>query len=116
MEGDSASSAELYALLSSLANAPVKQDIAVTGSVNQKGEVQAIGGVNQKIEGFFDICRARGLTGRQGVLIPSSNVQNLMLREDVVEAIREGPIQHLQRGQCGRRNRDSDRCPGRQTS
>ena len=90
VEGDSASSAELYALLSSLANAPVKQNIAVTGSVNQKGEVQAIGGVNQKIEGFFDVCRAKGLTGQQGVLIPSSNVQNLMLREDVVEAIREG--------------------------
>lgn len=90
VEGDSASSAELYALLSSLADAPIKQYIAVTGSVNQKGEVQAIGGVNQKIEGFFDICRAKGLTGQQGVLIPSSNVQNLMLREDVVEAIREG--------------------------
>jgi len=90
VEGDSASSAELYALLSSLANVAAKQDIAVTGSVNQKGEVQAIGGVNQKIEGFFDICRARGLTGRQGVLIPSSNAQNLMLREDVVEAIGEG--------------------------
>jgi lon-related putative ATP-dependent protease len=90
VEGDSASSAELYALLSSLADAPVKQNIAVTGSVNQKGEVQAIGGVNQKIEGFFDICTAKGLTGQQGVLIPSSNVQNLMLREDVVEAIREG--------------------------
>jgi len=90
VDGDSASSAELYALLSSLANAPVKQNIAVTGSVNQKGEVQAIGGVNQKIEGFFDICRAKGLTGQQGVLIPSSNVQNLMLREDVVEAIRDG--------------------------
>ena len=89
VEGDSASGAELYALLSSLANAPVKQDIAVTGSVNQKGEVQAIGGVNQKIEGFFDICKARGLTGRQGVLIPAGNEQNLMLREDVVEAIRE---------------------------
>ena len=90
VEGDSASSAELYALLSSLADAPVKQNIAVTGSVNQKGEVQAIGGVNQKIEGFFDVCRAKGLTGQQGVLIPSSNVQNLMLREDVVEAIKEG--------------------------
>jgi predicted ATP-dependent protease len=68
----------------------VKQNIAVTGSVNQKGEVQAIGGVNQKIEGFYDICKAKGLTGQQGVLIPSSNVQNLMLREDVVEAIRDG--------------------------
>ena len=90
VEGDSASSAELYGLLSSLAHAPIKQSLAVTGSVNQKGEVQAIGGVNQKIEGFFDICAAKGLTGQQGVLIPSSNVQNLMLREDVVEAIKEG--------------------------
>jgi lon-related putative ATP-dependent protease len=89
VEGDSASSAELYALLSSLANLPVKQSIAVTGSVNQKGQVQAIGGVNQKIEGFYDICKAKGLTGQQGVVIPSSNVHNLMLREDVVEAIRE---------------------------
>ena len=90
VDGDSASSAELYGLLSSLADAPIKQSLAVTGSVNQKGEVQAIGGVNQKIEGFFDICTAKGLTGQQGVLIPSSNVQNLMLREDVVEAIKEG--------------------------
>lgn len=90
VEGDSASSAELCALLSSLAGAPVSQGLAVTGSVNQKGEVQAIGGVNQKIEGFFDVCRVKGLTGRQGVVIPSSNVQNLMLREDVVEAIRDG--------------------------
>jgi len=90
VEGDSASSAELYGLLSSLAHAPIKQSLAVTGSVNQKGEVQAIGGVNQKIEGFFDICAAKGLTGQQGVLIPSSNVQNLMLREDIVEAIKEG--------------------------
>jgi len=73
-----------------LADAPIKQSLAVTGSVNQKGEVQAIGGVNQKIEGFFDICTAKGLTGQQGMLIPSSNVQNLMLREDVVEAIKEG--------------------------
>jgi predicted ATP-dependent protease len=90
VEGDSASSAELYALLSSLAGAPVRQSLAVTGSVNQKGEVQAIGGVNQKIEGFYDVCRVKGLTGQQGVIIPSSNVQNLMLRDDVVEAIRDG--------------------------
>jgi len=86
VEGDSASSAELYALLSALAELPVRQDLAVTGSVNQHGEIQAIGGVNEKIEGFFDICRARGLTGPQGVLIPSSNVQHLMLRHDVIEA------------------------------
>ncbi len=90
VEGDSASSAELYALLSALAEAPIRQDLAVTGSVNQHGEVQAIGGVNEKIEGFFDICSARGLTGSQGVLIPASNVQHLMLREDVVKACAEG--------------------------
>jgi len=90
VEGDSASSAELYALLSALADLPIRQGIAVTGSVNQHGEVQAIGGVNQKIEGFFDVCKARGLTGAQGVMIPRSNVQHLMLREDVVEAARAG--------------------------
>jgi lon-related putative ATP-dependent protease len=90
IEGDSASSAELYALLSSLAEVPIKQSMAVTGSVNQRGQVQAIGGVNQKIEGFFDICEARGLTGDQGVIIPVSNVKNLMLREDVVDAVEEG--------------------------
>jgi lon-related putative ATP-dependent protease len=86
VEGDSASSAELYALLSALAEIPLRQDLAITGSVNQHGEVQAIGGVNEKIEGFFDICVKRGLTGSQGVLIPESNVQHLMLRKDVVEA------------------------------
>ncbi|MFO7742072.1 MAG: ATP-binding protein [Anaerolineae bacterium] len=90
IEGDSASSAELYALLSSLAGMPIRQSIAVTGSVNQRGQVQAIGGVNRKIEGFFDICRARGLTGDQGVIIPASNVKNLMLRRDVVKAVAEG--------------------------
>jgi predicted ATP-dependent protease len=90
VEGDSASSAELYALLSALADAPLRQDLAVTGSVNQHGEIQAIGGVNEKIEGFFDICRARGLTGTQGVLIPKANVQHLMLRKDVVDASAAG--------------------------
>ncbi len=90
IEGDSASSAELYALLSSLAQVPIKQGLAVTGSVNQRGQVQAIGGVNQKIEGFFDICKARGLTGEQGVLIPQGNVKHLMLRQDVVDAVKEG--------------------------
>ena len=90
VEGDSASSAELYALLSALADAPLRQDLAVTGSVNQYGAVQAIGGVNEKIEGFFDICLARGLTGSQGVLIPAANVQHLMLRSDVVEACAAG--------------------------
>jgi lon-related putative ATP-dependent protease len=88
VDGDSASSAELYALMSALSEVPIKQSLAVTGSVNQQGEVQAIGGVNEKIEGFFDICRTRGLTGDQGVLIPRSNVQHLMLREDVVEAVK----------------------------
>ncbi len=90
VEGDSASSAELYALLSALANLPIKQSLAVTGSVNQHGEVQAIGGVNEKIEGFFDLCRARGLTGDQGVLIPQANVKHLMLREDVMQAVAAG--------------------------
>lgn len=90
IEGDSASSTELYAILSALAGAPIKQGLAVTGSVNQKGEVQAIGGVNEKIEGFFDVCKAEGLTGDQGVLIPAANKDNLMLREDVVDAVREG--------------------------
>lgn len=90
VEGDSASSAELYAILSSLSGLPIRQGLAVTGSVNQHGEVQAIGGVNAKIEGFFDVCQARGLTGDQGVLIPGSNVRNLMLREDVVEAVHQG--------------------------
>ena len=93
VEGDSASSAELYGLLSSLSEVPIKQSIAVTGSVNQKGQVQAIGGVNQKIEGFFDICKQRGLTGEQGVIIPASNVKNLMLRRDVVEAVEDGEFQ-----------------------
>jgi len=87
VEGDSASSTELYALLSALSGLPIKQSIAVTGSVNQHGEVQAIGGVNEKIEGFFDVCQAKGLTGEQGVMIPQSNVPNLMLRENVVEAV-----------------------------
>jgi len=93
VEGDSASSAELYALLSAIAEAPIKQSLTVTGSVNQHGQVQAIGGVNEKIEGFFDLCRARGLTGDQGVLIPASNVKHLMLRHDVVEAVAAGQFQ-----------------------
>ncbi len=90
VEGDSASSTELYAILSSLSGLPIKQSIAVTGSVNQKGEVQAIGGVNEKIEGFFEVCKANGLSGEQGVIIPESNVQNLMLKEEIVEAVRAG--------------------------
>ncbi len=90
VEGDSASSTELYALLSALAELPIKQGIAVTGSVNQKGEVQAIGGVNEKIEGFFEVCSAMGLSGEQGVVIPASNVDNLMLKENIVTAVQEG--------------------------
>lgn len=90
VDGDSASSTEIYALLSSLSGVPIKQSIAVTGSVNQKGEVQAIGGVNQKIEGFFECCRKKGLTGDQGVMIPESNVKDMMLRKEVVEAVKKG--------------------------
>jgi len=90
VEGDSASSAELYTLLSALAELPLRQDLAVTGSINQQGQIQAIGGVNEKIEGFFDICQKRGLTGTQGVLIPSANTQHLMLRRDVIEACAAG--------------------------
>lgn len=90
VEGDSASSTELYALLSNLARLPVRQGIAVTGSINQKGAVQAIGGVNEKIEGYFELCRLTGLDGEQGVLIPSANLQHLMLKDDVVEAVRTG--------------------------
>ncbi len=90
VEGDSASVAELCALLSSLANAPIRQSLAVTGSVDQFGRVQAIGAVNEKIEGYFDICNKRGLTGQQGVLIPASNVMHLMLRQDVVDAAAAG--------------------------
>ncbi len=103
VEGDSASSAELYALLSALADLPIRQSLAVTGSVDQFGNVQAIGGVNEKIEGFFDICKARGLTGEQGVLIPEANVRHLMLRQEVVDAVAQGqfhiyPIRHVDQG------------------
>ncbi len=103
IEGDSASSAELYALLSAIAQVPIKQSLAVTGSVNQHGQVQAIGGVNEKIEGFFDLCRARGLTGEQGVLIPASNTKHLMLRQDVVAAVAAGqfhvyPVETIDQG------------------
>jgi predicted ATP-dependent protease len=90
VDGDSASCAELVALLSSLSGLPVRQSLAMTGSVNQLGEVQAIGGVNEKIEGFFDVCAARGLTGDHGVVIPAANVDHLMLRERVVDAVSEG--------------------------
>ncbi len=90
VEGDSASSTELYALLSALSGLPIKQNLAVTGSVNQKGEVQAIGGINEKIEGFYEVCKAKGFTGKQGVMMPESNVQNLMLKEEVVESVKQG--------------------------
>jgi lon-related putative ATP-dependent protease len=90
VDGDSASSTELYAMLSALSGKPIKQYLAVTGSVNQKGEVQAIGGVNEKVEGFYEVCKAKGLSGKEGCVIPHSNVENLMLKQEVVEAIREG--------------------------
>ncbi|MGZ3410976.1 MAG: Lon protease family protein [Xanthobacteraceae bacterium] len=124
VEGDSASSAELYSLLSALSDVPLRQDLAVTGSVNQHGEVQAIGGVNEKIEGFFDICQARGLTGTQGVLIPQSNVQHLMLRRDVIDACSAGrfavyPISSIDEGialltgtAAGGRESDGSYSPG----
>ena len=103
IDGDSASSTELYGLLSSLSEVPIKQGIAVTGSVNQKGQVQAIGGVNEKIEGFFGVCKARGLTGDQGVIIPKSNIKNLMLKENVIDAVKSGKfsiwaVDHIEDG------------------
>jgi ATP-dependent Lon protease len=103
VDGDSASSTEVYAILSSLSGLPLRQDIAVTGSLNQKGEIQPIGGVNEKIEGFFEVCKAKGLTGTQGVMIPYQNIQNLMLRSDVVEAAARGkfhiyPIKTIDEG------------------
>jgi predicted ATP-dependent protease len=90
VEGDSASVAELLALLSAISNIPLKQNLAVTGSINQLGEVQVIGGVNEKIEGFFDICAERGLTGDQGVVIPTANAKHLMLKKEVVDAAADG--------------------------
>ncbi|MBC7222990.1 MAG: AAA family ATPase [Anaerolineae bacterium] len=103
VEGDSASSTELYALLSSLSGLPIKQGIAVTGSVNQRGQIQPIGGVNQKIEGFYEVCKIQGLDGTQGVIIPKQNVHNLMLREEVVQAVAEGkfhiwPVETVDQG------------------
>jgi len=103
IDGDSASSTELYCILSSLAEVPIRQDLAVTGSINQRGEIQAIGGATYKIEGFFDLCKKRGLTGTQGVVIPASNCRDLMLNDDVVEAVKEGqfhiyPVSTLNEG------------------
>ena len=103
IDGDSASSTELYCIISSLSELPIRQNLAVTGSVNQKGEIQAIGGVTQKIEGFFKLCKKRGLTGNQGVIIPVSNVKELVLNDEVVDAVKEGvfhiyPIKHIDEG------------------
>jgi predicted ATP-dependent protease len=118
VDGDSASSTEIYALASALSGMPLRQDIAVTGSMNQQGDIQAIGGINEKIEGFFDVCRIKGLTGTQGVLMPESNVEDLMLREDVMDAVAAGkfhiwPVGRVEQGieiltksAAGRRNGD----------
>jgi ATP-dependent Lon protease len=118
VDGDSASSTEIYALASALSGIPLRQDIAVTGSMNQQGDIQAIGGINEKIEGFFDVCRIKGLTGTQGVLMPESNVEDLMLREDVMDAVAAGkfhiwPVGRVEQGieiltksAAGKRNGD----------
>jgi predicted ATP-dependent protease len=103
VDGDSASSTEIYALVSALSGLPLRQDIAVTGSINQQGDIQAIGGVNEKIEGFYDVCRIKGLTGTQGVMMPESNVEDLMLREDILEAVAAGkfhiwPVAKVEQG------------------
>jgi len=124
VDGDSASSTEIYALASALSGLPLRQDIAVTGSINQQGDIQAIGGVNEKIEGFFDVCRIKGLTGTQGVMMPESNVEDLMLREDVLEAVAAGkfhiwPIAKVEQGvelltgtSAGQRNGEGKFDPG----
>ena len=124
VDGDSASSTEIYALASALSGLPLRQDIAVTGSINQQGDIQAIGGVNEKIEGFFDVCRIKGLTGTQGVMMPESNVEDLMLREDVLEAVTAGkfhiwPVSKVEHGieiltqtAAGRKNGDGKFEPG----
>jgi predicted ATP-dependent protease len=116
VDGDSASSTEIYALLSALAGIPIRQELAVTGSVNQQGDIQPIGGVNQKIEGFYDVCKLKGLTSKQGVLIPAENVEDLMLRDEVIEAVAQGrfhiyPVATIEQGievltgvRAGRRN------------
>ena len=115
VDGDSASSTELYVLLSAIGDMPIRQSLAVTGSVDQHGRVQAIGGVNEKIEGFFDLCNARGLTGDQGVLIPAANVKHLMLRQDVVDAVAAGKF-HVYPGRpCRPGHRTADRAAGRRT-
>jgi ATP-dependent Lon protease len=124
VEGDSASSTEIYALLSTLSGLPLRQDIAVTGSVNQKGEIQPIGGVNQKIEGFFTVCSKKGLTGTQGVMIPHQNVKELMLNKEVIQAAKEGkfhiyPVHTIDQGieiltgiEAGQRQKDGSYAEG----
>ena len=124
VDGDSASSTEIYALASALSGLALRQDIAVTGSINQQGDIQAIGGVNEKIEGFFDVCRIKGLTGTQGVLMPESNVEDLMLREDILEAVAGGqfhiwPVAQVEQGielltgmAAGKKNGDGKFEPG----
>ena len=124
VDGDSASSTEVYAILSSLSGLPLRQDIAVTGSVNQKGEIQPIGGANQKIEGFYDVCKAKGLTGNQGVMIPSLNVPDLMLRKDIVQSASDGkfhiyPVGTIDRGmtiltgiEAGEKDKEGNYPPG----
>jgi predicted ATP-dependent protease len=103
VDGDSASSTELYAILSSLSGVAIDQSLAVTGSVNQRGEIQPIGGVNEKIEGFYEVCKLKGITGKQGVIIPHQNVKNLMLKLEVVQAVEDGKfniyaIDHIDQG------------------
>jgi predicted ATP-dependent protease len=124
VDGDSASSTEIYALVSALSGLPLRQDIAVTGSINQQGDIQAIGGVNEKIEGFFDVCRINGLTGTQGVMMPDSNVEDLMLREDILDAVTAGkfhiwPVAKIEQGieiltgtVAGQKNADGKYDPG----
>jgi predicted ATP-dependent protease len=124
VDGDSASSTEIYALVSALSGLPLRQDIAVTGSINQQGDIQAIGGVNEKIEGFFDVCRINGLTGTQGVMMPDSNVEDLMLREDILDAVSAGkfhiwPVAKIEQGieiltgtVAGQKNADGKYDPG----
>jgi lon-related putative ATP-dependent protease len=124
VDGDSASSTEIYSLLSALADVPIRQELAVTGSVNQQGDIQPIGGVNQKIEGFYDVCKLKGLTGRQGVLIPAENVEDLMLRDEVIEAVAKGlfhiyPVATIEQGieiltgmRAGQRNSSNKFEPG----
>jgi ATP-dependent Lon protease len=118
VDGDSASSTEVYALASALSGLPLRQDIAVTGSINQQGDIQAIGGINEKIEGFFDVCRIKGLTGTQGVMMPESNVEDLMLRDDILDAVAAGkfhiwPVAKVEQGieiltgsEAGKKNTD----------